>query len=91
MIQLTDTLFWDESLTYDEQSNEVKSFVQNVINTYNTTTTKQPISNSHFNRKLSATYEGATFRIVEDFKYKNDVKNAGWLELKSYKITCYAK
>lgn len=91
MIQLTDTLFWDSNLSYDNQTNEVKNFVQNVINTYDKITTKEPITNSSLNRILTATYNSDTFAIIEEFEYENEVNSDAWAALKTYKILCNGK
>lgn len=91
MIQLTDTLFWDESLIYDKQSNEVKNFIQNVIDTYDKATTKEAIPNSSLNRILTATYEDISFKIIERFEYIYNSNSDSWSALKSHKIECYAK
>lgn len=91
MIQLTDTLQWDETLDFEGQTNEVKNFVSNVIQTENRTTEKEAIPNSSLSRPLAITYELANATIVEQFTYRNAVNSDGWAEILTYKIECYAK
>lgn len=91
MIQLTDSLSWDESTDFDRQSNEVKNFVQNVIQTYDKVTEKEAIPASPFFRVLKATYAGLTFEVVEKFEYIDSANSAGWAAIETYKIECYAK
>ena len=91
MIQLTESIFWDESTDFDGQSNEVKNFVQNIIQTYDKTTEKEAIPDSPFFRVLKAAYAGSAFEIVETFKYMEPVNSAGWAAVETYKIECYAK
>ena len=91
MIQLIDSLSWDESTDFERQSNEVKNFVQNVIQTYDKITEKEAIPASPFCRVLKAIYEGVTFKIVEKFEYMEPANSAGWRLLKCIKIECYAK
>lgn len=91
MIKLTETLFWDESVNYEGQSNEVKNFVQNIISSYDKTTEKEPIPNSPFFRVLKARYAGAGFEVVETFDYQETASMAGWSAVKNHKIECYAK
>ena len=91
MIQLTNTLYWDENTDFDGQSNEVKNFVQNVIQTYDKVTEREAIPASPFYRVLKAAYTGLTFEIVEKFEYMEPTNSAGWAAVKNYKIECYAK
>lgn len=91
MIQLTDNIQWDESKSYKEQSNECKNFVQNVILTYDKVTTKESITMSELFRVLTATYKLSNgVNIVESFTYANSADDAGWAEIETYKIECYA-
>ena len=91
MIQLTNTLFWDDSLTYDNQKNEVKNFIQNVIDTYDRVTTKEAIPNSSLYRPKSIRYELDNVTIIELYSYRNPVLSDGWADVLTHKIDCYAK
>lgn len=91
MIKLTETLSWDDSVNYEDQSNEVKNFVQNVISSYDKATDKEAIPNSPFFRVLKAMYNGVGFQIVEIFEYQETANASGWAAVKNYKIDCYVK
>lgn len=90
MIQLTDTLYWDESLLFNEQSNEVKNYVSNLIENTNRVVESEDIPRSNHKRKTKCEYicqSGAI--IAEIFKYKNKSVDSGWLEIKTHTIECY--
>ena len=91
MIQLTDTLQWDESTGYEGQSNEVKNFIQNVIASYDRTSEKEPIPNSSLFRALSYSYDVGNAVIKQSFEYMEPASGAGWAAVKSEKIECYGK
>lgn len=91
MIQLTDTLQWDELAGYEGQSNEVKNFIQNVIASYDRTSEKEPIPNSSLFRALSYSYDVGNAVIKQSFEYMEPASGAGWAAVKSEKIECYGK
>lgn len=91
MIQLTNTLQWDETIGYEGQSNEVKNFIQNVIASYDRTSEKEPIPNSSLFRPLSYSYELENAVVKQSFEYAEPASGAGWAAVKSEKIECYGK
>lgn len=91
MIQLTDTLQWDETVGYEGQSNEVKNFIQNVIASYDRTSEKEPIPNGSLFRPISYSYELADAVINQSFEYAEPASGAGWAAVKSENIECYGK
>lgn len=89
MKQLTNNIQWDESKAYEEQSNDCKNFVQNVIQTYDKVSEKEAIPMSDLYRITKAIYTLSNdVKITETYTYSNPVINAGWNELKSHKIEC---
>ena len=91
MIQLTETLQWDESIGYEGQSNEVKNFIQNVIASYDRTSEKEAIPNSSLFRPLTYSYDVGVAIIKQSFEYVESASGAGWAAVKTEKIECYGK
>lgn len=92
MIQLTNNVYWDEEKEYNEQSNDCKAFIQNVIFNYSRESVLESIPNSNYSRVLEFVYTlDNSVKIKEVFTYKNSVSSSGWAELLNKKIECYAE